>query len=619
MTKKKKLGGLLGSVWLPLASLILVLMLAAPTSAAPALPAGGPPPPSIQIPAMETLVESTSLVLAAEANPKVGSTLTQLLAAGQRGGQTGAQAFSASHLMVVDEAGVQVEILTTPEAVPDLIKAIEASGGWYQGHYEDLVQAWVPIDSVEAIAARPDVLYVREPQRAVPADAAAPSGPAGVAAVTSEGVAVSNALAWHSAGYTGQGVRVAVFDSGFKDYTSLLGTELPDAVKAYDHVGDGIGTHSYGTAAAEVVHDMAPAAMLSLHRINTAVELGQAVDQAAADGAKVISMALNWLSDGPGDGTGPLASIAAGARSKGILFLNSAGNLGLTTWSGTFVERPVDANVYHAWDGGTKWINFLGQGDGSCYLKAPGSVIQGSLHWDDWTEVQQDYDLRLYRWPGEGTTVYLVATSTNPQNGGEGQTPEEFVSYVIPDDVSAKNCYAWAVEKVKADRNVCFRLITTNASVHLDEWTEMRSLPFPADAPNVMAVAAVDVDKPFELQAYSSQGPTFGPGGTCTGGKVKPEIAAYTNVSTETLVPKAFTGTAAAASHAAGAAALARGAYPSYSAAQTQSFLEGRAIDMGPGGKDTMYGSGRLYLGDPPADLEYSVWLPIITRLHPTQ
>ena len=342
MAGKKHLRGSFGSVWLPFTSLLLVLALTVPvTSSALAV---DEPPTTIPIPPAEALAEDSSLVLAAEHNPKMGSSLSQLLAAGQRGGPTGAQAFAATHLMVVDEAGVQVEILTTPEAVPDLIKAIEASGGQYQGHYKDLVQALVPIDSVEALAARPDVLYVREPQRAVADDTAAPSGPADVAAVTSEGVAVSNALAWHSAGYTGEGVRVAVFDSGFKGYTGLLGKELPDAVKTYDHVGDGMGTNPHGTAVAEVVHDMAPDAMLSLHRVDTAVDLGQAVDQAAADGAEVISMSLSWNSGGPGDGTGILANIAADARSKGMLFLKSAGNQGLTTWSGTFVDRPVECH-----------------------------------------------------------------------------------------------------------------------------------------------------------------------------------------------------------------------------------------------------------------------------------
>ena len=171
--------------------------------------------------------------------------------------------------MVVDEARVQIEILTTPEAVPGLIEAIEAAGGEYQGHYKDLVQALAPIDSVEALAARSDVLLIREPQRAASDDTAAPSGPEAPAAVTSEGVAVSNAPAWHSAGFDGTGVRVAIFDSGFKDYTDLLGSELPASVKIYDHVGGGMGTSTHGTAVAEIVHDMAPGSKLNLHRIST--------------------------------------------------------------------------------------------------------------------------------------------------------------------------------------------------------------------------------------------------------------------------------------------------------------------------------------------------------------
>jgi hypothetical protein len=81
----------------------------------------------------------------------------------------------------------------------------------------------------------------------------------------------------------------------------------------------------------------------------------------------------------------------------------------------------------------------------------------------------------------------------------------------------------------------------------------------------------------------------------------------------DTLIygPDGFSGTSAACPHVVGAAALVRGAYPSYSAAQVQSFLEGRAIDAGAGGYDYEYGSGRLSLGAPPTSISVDfTWTP---------
>jgi hypothetical protein len=611
MSRKSKLVGSLGSAWLPLASLVLVVALAVPVAGS--AQTGSTSPDTVPIPPAETFQEGPSLVPATEENAKVDSSLTQLLAAGQRGGRASAQAYADQHLLVVDDGQVQVEILTTEEAVPDLIEAIEAAGGEYQGHFQDLMQALLPLPAIESLATRSDVVFVREPARPVVDDTLALARNAEVAAETSQGVAASNADNWHAAGQTGQGTRVAVFDAGFAGYTALLGKELPNKVKTYDHSGGGMdGFTDHGTAVAEIVHDMAPDADISLHRVTTIIALSKAVDQAIADKADVISMSLSWNSGGPGDGTGTMADIVAKARKNGILFFKSAGNQATTTWSGTFVGRAVNSDIFHVWDGTTKWINFLGPGNGNCYLKPANSLILGNLHWDDWTERRQNYDLHLVRWTG-GSQLTLVASSTNVQNGPGGPPPEEAVAYVVP---SSGACYAWIVEKVKADRDVCFRLITPNSSLHLDEWTTERSLPFPADAPTIFAVAAVNTSMPYALEGYSSQGRTFGPGGTCKGGVIKPDGAAYANVDTDTYGPSGFPGTSASTPHFGGAAATVWGAYPGWSADVVQNFLETRAIDMGPAGKDTMYGWGRLHLGNPPVDYDYQIFLPIMTKVY---
>ena len=68
----------------------------------------------------------------------------------------------------------------------------------------------------------------------------------------------------------------------------------------------------------------------------------------------------------------------------------------------------------------------MGEG-AECIVFPAGYPIRGGLHWDDWSAVNQDYDLHLYRYAG-GPKMYLVASSTNPQNGEVGQTPQEYIS-----------------------------------------------------------------------------------------------------------------------------------------------------------------------------------------------
>ena len=63
MSRKSKLGGSLGSIWLPVASLALVLVLAVPAASSAQVADG--PPDTIAIPPAETWGEASSAVLAA--------------------------------------------------------------------------------------------------------------------------------------------------------------------------------------------------------------------------------------------------------------------------------------------------------------------------------------------------------------------------------------------------------------------------------------------------------------------------------------------------------------------------------------------------------------------------
>jgi len=123
--------------------------------------------PLITVTVATALIAPQEIERPSRGNPKLGSSLNQLLEAYRQGGMAEAQAFAEMHGMVLDDNRVQVQVITATEAMSDLIAAIEAVGGEYQGHYEAVVQALVAIDALESLAQRPDVQAIREPRRPV--------------------------------------------------------------------------------------------------------------------------------------------------------------------------------------------------------------------------------------------------------------------------------------------------------------------------------------------------------------------------------------------------------------------------------------------------------------------
>jgi hypothetical protein len=352
------------------------------------------------------------------------------------------------------------------------------------------------------------------------------------------------------------------------------------------------GTTQHGTACAEIIYDVAPGVSLYLAKISTNIDLQEAVAWLREQNVDVISTSLTWYNVTPGDGTGEFADVVQAARDDGIVWVTAAGNDRENHWGGTYVDIDPgnDANDRHAFlsDG----VNCFGPEGGGCYAIPPGELLNIYLRWDDWTEVLQDYDLYLVRLVG--TSWQTVASSYEPQEGNPGDTPLERISYVTGGGTTS---YGIVIDRFFATRDVNLELFTPKAP-GLSERLAARSLGNLADAPAAITVAALDVYSPFPQEVYSSEGPTNGPGGTGQGGFVKPDLAAYANVSVEGYGVRGFDGTSAATPHVAGAAALVLGLYPYYTPDQVQAFLEENAVDMGDSGQDTAFGYGRLYMGE---------------------
>jgi subtilisin family serine protease len=494
--------------------------------------------------------------------PKLESSLWQLLEAERRGGLGGLSVEAERSGITLRDAATRVVVEAQSGQASAVADTAASQGGVVETSYGDLVQVLAPVGSLEALSNSEGVRFVRQPTRYSPE-------------VAGEGVGLVNANVWQVAGITGGGVKVAVLDAGFSGYSSLLGSELPSSVITQsfraDHDVTG-GGEAHGTAVAEIVHEVAPGAQMYLVNFETDPELGNAVTWIVSQGIDVINFSLGCPLCGPGNGTGFDNDLVSWAVSNGVVWVNAAGNAANAHWAGDWYDPDGDA-----------WQDFtFGDATNSVYLLAGASMWIG-LQWDDpWNSSCNDYDLCLF-----DPSSSLIECTSDVQNRA-GAPPVEELSYTAP----SGGWYGIAIYRHSATGAVHFHLYI-DPPYPMQYVVAAGSLLIPADNPNAVSVGAVPWSSPNTIESFSSQGPT-------EDGRTKPDLVGPDRVSGATYGPSGFAGTSAASPHVAGAAALVKQAFPSYTPAQIKTFLEGGAVALGAPGKDNIYGSGRLDLGSPP-------------------
>ncbi len=337
---------------------------------------------------------------------------------------------------------------------------------------------------------------------------------------------------WHAAGFRGQGVKIAVLDSGFRGYRQFLGGALPANVTVRSFRQDGnleARDSQHGILCAEVLHALAPEAELLFANWepDRPESFLAAARWARDEGARVISCSLimpSW-SDGEGGGrvNEALAEIVGSGRDPGdLLCFASAGNTAHRHWCGAFTP---DADGFHQWRPGTAanvitpWetdrvsVELYGTGAARYAVQvrdlATGKVVGRST-------------VRGPRGPGEASCVVVrflpqhrhrYEVRVRARRGNPGAPSEPFHLVVLGGGLSCA--------------------------------TSKGSIPCPADGRAVQAVGAVDGEG--RRQHYSSCGPNSR--------LPKPDFVA------EVPFPslwrdRPFAGTSAAAPQAAGLAAL---------------------------------------------------------------
>ena len=517
----------------------------------------------------------------------LGSHLDQL-AASVEAGQATAQV-AASNSPVHSGESVAVTIYLTGN-VEEVVSFLEDNGGDPRNVGEDYIEAYVPVTLLGPVSERPGVIRVREIVPPLPAQ--------GVQRVDEHGPAAHLSAAWNQAGYSGQGVKVGIIDVGFKGFSGLMGTELPATVRArcYTDLGrfttdledceTGRADDTHGTAVAESLLDIAPQVDLYIGHPVSRGDLQAIADWMVSEGVSVINYSAARPFDGPGDGTSPLSisplRTVDRAVTGGAVWVNSAGNYARTTW---FARAP-----------------FLDQDRNGIIEFAPGDEINGmtlaagghitvQLRWDgSWGGARTNLNIGLLNFD----TRQLVEFSLDPQSGGPGHIPFEFLVYTVPVDGS----YGVAVGHASGSVPDWIQLMVWDVR-SIEHYTKNGSIVNPSESanPGMLTVGAAHWDDVRAIGPDSSRGST-------PDGRIKPDIVGVecgaTALSPLNDYSEGFCGTSQASPHVAGMAALVRQRFPSYTPAQVASYLKDNAEQRQSPDPNSTWGHGFAQL--PPPD-----------------
>jgi subtilisin family serine protease len=370
---------------------------------------------------------------------------------------------------------------------------------------------------------------------------------------------------WHEQGFEGQGVKIAVLDSGFRGYRDFLGAGLPPRVRARSFRADRnleARDSQHGILCAEAIHALAPRAELLFANWepDSADTFLEAVRWARAEGARVLSCSLIMPSWSDGEGGGSIHDALADLLDADVLCCASAGNIAQRHWTGLYCP---DQDGHHQWETrrARKCLTPWGR-------ERVAVELYGATHLPLEVLVYHHTQRSLV-----GRAVLQSDASAQCSRAVIRFEPDPGASYhvVVRGPVSPRGAEGR------------FHLVVLGAS--LDIHTSEGSIAFPADGAGVLAVGAVD--DAGQRTAYSSCGPNSR--------RPKPDFVApvpFPSLCRE----RPFAGTSAAAPQAAALAGLLWSRHPEWTAAQVRAALRAAAEDLGPPGHDFETGHGLIRL-----------------------
>jgi hypothetical protein len=382
---------------------------------------------------------------------------------------------------------------------------------------------------------------------------------------------------WHASGFRGQGLRIAVLDSGFRGYRAFLGSALPPRVLTRSFRADGdleAKDSQHGILCGEVIHALAPQAELLFANWepDEPEKFLEALRWAKEQGAQILSCSLimpSW-SDGEGGGwvNAAVSQIVGSGRSAGdLLCFASAGNTAQRHWSGPL---HCDRDGFHQWYAG----------------EAFGDRDNRLMPWGN-----DRVSVELYGPCGIPCEVLVYDATTGAQIGravarGKPQDRTTGGGAVVRFQPVPRHPYHVRVRCAAppaSPKAGTFHLVVLGG--YLECTTANGSIACPADGAGVLAVGAVDAAG--RRLFYSSCGPNSR--------RPKPDFVAEVPFPSLWRA-QPFAGTSAAAPQAAALAALCWSRHPDWTAEQIASALRTAARDLGPPGHDWETGYGLVTL-----------------------
>jgi len=503
------------------------------------------------------------------------------------------------------ETDGRIKVDITATVSPDLVAAVQAAGGTIlsalPGYH--FLQAVLPVESLEALAARNEVNFIE------------PAHPARQNYVDSEGDYTHQAIqARASYPATGAGIKVGILsdsiDNGAGALAAAIASGNIDATNTFVIPGQAGTGDGEGLAMCEVVHDLAPKA--SIYFATGAAgeaQMASNIVALAQAGCRIIADDEFYDDESPFQ-DGVIAQAVNTVSAMGVLCFSCARNSGnldsdnSCTWQGDFVAAYT--NSYG------QYLQFAPGGIIEDEILSGGAADEADLFWTDPLGAStNDYDLYMLNSLGD-----IVYSSQNVQNGT--QNPYEHIS----DPAQYSTGYYLVVTLYSG----------TNRFLHLDFGRGILDWATPGcirghnacDAPNSFTVAATPADTAYAfgdptgpypnafnssdvVEYYSADGPRrmfFNPNGTpitpgnfsSSGGRVlyKPDFTAADGVTTTPAGFAPFFGTSCAAPHAAAIAALVLSYNPVLTPAQMRDVLTNSCIDIMGTGWDRDSGSGIL-------------------------
>ena len=476
------------------------------------------------------------------------------------------------------------------QSLDEIAELVVAAGGEVRGSVPGFfIEAQVPTATLSEFADDPSVQRITQLTELSDEFAAAQVPIEATSAIEATVLDVIGARPWHEAGHQGQGQRIGIIDLFGEDelQRAIALGRLPSPTGVFcQRAGTpcaltqrNVGPHGVGVS--EIIHAAAPEAELFLASALTLGDINAAVDWFTAQGVTIINRSQTSEFDGPGDGTGPMASLVDKAVDNGMVWVSAAGNAGGSglaqgqNWVGEF--NDPDGDGVHNWASGSELMGFR------C-----GFLL--GMRWDDWDPgvVPTDYDLLIFdeltdRVPEARSDGRQLTLAHRPLERAQprcsGPTDRDYLAIVRREDIQPDG-----PDEIQILGNF----------TNMDEWVNAHAATGPGvDSANPGSVAVAATLSPTDdgLASYSSHGPTFDgrPGIDIAGPACLPVVD----------FGGCFIGTSASAPLITGLLAMLRGADVFIDAEDVDELLPLITADRGIPGPDSLYGHGVLSLPSP--------------------